>query len=290
MSLFVSCDDSEGPEDSEDSVSSSGVFANPRKVTIQGYDDESDNAMEPFISRDGKFLFFNTDSSVGNKDIYIASYVNDTTFKLISKLGNVNSELVDGTPTMDSLGNFYYISTSNYDNTLLFDTIYTGIFDSVNHEIDGISVIDNLADDTAYHVNFDVEINSAGDKMYFVDGVYDTSWNTIEANIKIASKSGSSFAIDANSDVIMANVNTSNLEYAPCFSIDGLELFFNRFDGTNFYIYGSTRNSTSSPFKIPEIVSVASGFVEGPCLSPNEKLLYYHKQEGTRFVIYVANR
>ncbi len=36
-----------------------GDFANPQRVTIQDY---SDHAMEPFISRDGKYLFFNNSS------------------------------------------------------------------------------------------------------------------------------------------------------------------------------------------------------------------------------------
>ena len=32
------------------------AFGNPQRVTIQGY---NDHAMEPFITRDGRYLFFN---------------------------------------------------------------------------------------------------------------------------------------------------------------------------------------------------------------------------------------
>jgi hypothetical protein len=38
------------------SPSASAEFANPQRVTIRGY---SDDAMEPFLTRDDKYLFFN---------------------------------------------------------------------------------------------------------------------------------------------------------------------------------------------------------------------------------------
>jgi hypothetical protein len=34
----------------------SSTFRSPQRVTIEGYDDD---AMEPFVTRDGKYLFFN---------------------------------------------------------------------------------------------------------------------------------------------------------------------------------------------------------------------------------------
>lgn len=284
LSIILSCDNS------EDSKTAENQFSNPQKVTILGYDNAGDNAMEPFITRDGAYLIFNSDQSDNNKDIYIAGYVDGITFQLISKLGNVNSTGVDGTPSTDISGNFYCISTKNYDNVSSFDTIYTGTLDSVNNKIDNIAVVDGLADDVPYHVNFDVEINPAGTKMYFVDGEYDTSWNPIQADIKTAAKSGSNFTVDADSDFIMMNINTSDLEYAPCISSDGLELFFNRASAGDVRIYRSTRSSSSSQFSIPAAVTPISEFVEGPCLSPDEKSLYYHKKEGSRFVIYRMTR
>ncbi len=38
-----------------------GVFTNPQPVTIEGY---SQDAMEPFISPDGNYLFFNNSNSL----------------------------------------------------------------------------------------------------------------------------------------------------------------------------------------------------------------------------------
>src|SRR5262245_21780122 len=50
------------------------AFTNPERVTIAGY---GADAMEPFVSRDGVYLFFNT--SGANKDILYAALINATT-------------------------------------------------------------------------------------------------------------------------------------------------------------------------------------------------------------------
>jgi hypothetical protein len=114
------------------------------------------------------------------------------------------------------------------------------------------------------------------------------------ADIAIAVNSGGGFARTPDSAMIMANVNTANLEYAPAISADGLELFFTRLDlnsmGTG--IYRAARTSTSAPFGTPQLVSAIAGFVEGPALSPDEKSLYYHKQNTSsgKFELYRVTR
>ena len=50
----------------------------PVPVTIQGYHGD---AMEPFVSPDGKYLFFNNRNDAGtDTNLYFARRVNDTTF------------------------------------------------------------------------------------------------------------------------------------------------------------------------------------------------------------------
>lgn len=44
------------------------AFADPERVTIQGYDGD---AMEPFLSRDGRFLLFNNRNDPPEKPISI---------------------------------------------------------------------------------------------------------------------------------------------------------------------------------------------------------------------------
>ena len=98
------------------------AFGNPERVTIRGY---KGHAMEPFISRDGRYLFFNNsnDPSV-NTNLHYAERINDVTFKYQGEIKGVNAALLDAVPTMDRDGKFYFVSTRSYAET--FSTIYRG--------------------------------------------------------------------------------------------------------------------------------------------------------------------
>src|SRR5471032_1721771 len=65
------------------------AFANPSDVAITGY---TGDAMEPFISRDGQYLFFNNRNDPAiNTDIYCAARVDDQTFTFLGPVAGVNS-------------------------------------------------------------------------------------------------------------------------------------------------------------------------------------------------------
>ena len=82
------------------------AFGQPGLVTVTGY---GGDIMEPFISRDGTYLFFNDNGS--NKDIYYATYVNATTFQYAGPHHEaINTAAVEGTPTLDVNNKFYYVS------------------------------------------------------------------------------------------------------------------------------------------------------------------------------------
>jgi hypothetical protein len=76
------------------------AFSNPTQVAIMGY---TGDAMEPFISKDGRYLFFNSrnDPSV-NTDIYYAARVDDQTFTFLGPLPGVNSPELDAVASLDS--------------------------------------------------------------------------------------------------------------------------------------------------------------------------------------------
>ena len=101
----------------------STAFGNPERVTIRGY---SDHAMEPFITRDGRYLFFNNsnDPSV-NTNLRCAERIDDLTFEYKGEVAGVNTKALEGVPTMDKNG-FYFVSTRSYKETL--STIYQGRF------------------------------------------------------------------------------------------------------------------------------------------------------------------
>jgi hypothetical protein len=91
-------------------------FDTPQVVTITGYQDD---AMEPFLSRDGAILFFNNlnEPSV-NTDIDYAVRIDPLTFEYRGRVGNVNTSALEGVPTMDQNATFYFISPRDYDKSV----------------------------------------------------------------------------------------------------------------------------------------------------------------------------
>lgn len=262
-----------------------GDFTNPQRVTIQGY---SGDAMEPFISRDGKYLFFNNSNDPAvDTNLHWAERIDDFNFQYKGEIGGVNTTALDGVASMDRNGVFYFVSTRSYDQTA--STIYHGSFD--NGTVTGVDLAPGVSTATPGIVNFDAEISPDGQTLYFVESRFASSGQPQNADILIANWNGSAFVRDSNSATIMSQVNTSkNLEYAPAISSSGLELFFTRLEGSNAALYVATRTDASSPFGAPQKIQAAAGFVEGPTLSPDEKSLYYHKRDGGLFVIYRVTR
>jgi len=262
-----------------------GDFANPQRVTIPGY---SDHAMEPFISRDGKYLFFNNSNDPAvDTNLHWAERIDDLTFQYKGEIGGVNTTALEGVASMDRNGVFYFVSARSYDQTA--STIYRGSF--ANGNVTSIDLAPGVSTATPGIVNFDAEISPNGQTLYFVDSRFSASGQPQTADILIATWNGSTFVRDSNSATVMKQVNTSkNLQYAPAISSSGLELFFTRLVESSPVLYVATRTDASSPFGAPRKITAATGFVEGPTLSPGEKSLYYHKREGSLFVIYRVTR
>ncbi len=259
-------------------------FVNPKRVTIRGY---SGHAMEPFITPDGRYLFFNNsnDPSV-NTNLHYAERINDVTFKYKGEIKGVNTEVLEGVPSMDRNGNFYFVSTRSYKETL--STIYRGRF--AGGTVTDVNLVADLSEKTLWRVNFDVEISASGYSLYFVDGIFRGKPVPETADIAIAQRYGSGFRRLPNSSDLLKNINTDALEYAACISSDELELFFTRFENNGFSIYRSTRKTVVQPFDLPERLVAIEGFVEAPTLTADGRSLYYHKKEGELFVIYRVTR
>ena len=260
------------------------AFGNPERITIRGY---SDHAMEPFITRDGHYLFFNNsnDPSV-NTNLRYAERMDDLTFEYKGEVAGVNTQALEGVPTMDKNGAFYFVSTRSYKETL--STIYQGRFSG--GAVTGVKIVDGVSEKTPGRVNFDVEVSADGQTLYFVDGVFSGKPTPDKADIAIAVRDGEGFRRLSGSAELLKNVNTDALEYAACISPDELELFFTRAGKNGPAIYRSTRKSATHPFDPPVRVAAITGFVEAPALSLDGRSLYYHLREGARFVIYRVTR
>ena len=264
-------------------------FSDPQKVTITGY---SGDAMEPFITRDNAYLFFNSLNDGQDTSLYYATRVSDTEFTSQGKIGGVNGAQphLDAVASMDTGNHFYFITTrdwpANYHNVMT-GTFSAGTVPAVAR-LDGDFYIESPG-----WIIMDGEISPDGNDFYFVNAHFSGGAVPDRSDIGIARKSGSAFNKYANSETLMASVNTDRcLEYAPSISADGLELFFTRLRlcPIKSEILVAKRASASDPFGAPERIGAISGFSEAPSLSYDRTTLYYHMKENGVYVIYKVSR
>jgi hypothetical protein len=270
-------------------AAATGDFANPTRVTIVGW---SDDAMEPFLSRDGRYLLFNNsnDPSV-DTNLHFAERVDDLTFQYRGPIGGVNTTSLDAVASEDDAGTFYFISTRSYSTTQ--STIYRGAF--VDGNVSGVALVGGVPALGTGHVIFDAVVSADGGTLAFAEGVFDSAGGPRSADIVLANGSaGGAFARVPNSAVTLQAINLpGGIQYAPLFSASKLELYFTRLVGTDATIFGASRASTSAPFDAPRALAAISGFAEAPTLSVDEKSLYYHAHDpanGGKLAIYRVTR
>jgi Tol biopolymer transport system component len=245
------------------------------------------DAMEPFISRDGRYLFFNNLNQPGvNTNLYWAERVDDLHFKFRGELSGVNTAALEGVASMDTHGNFFFVSNRSYDSTA--STLYRGHFsDGV---ISGVELVPGVSLAKPGIVNFDAEISADGNTLYFVESQFNWRGEPQTARILFARRSGPVFVRDAASEAVFKTINTAALNYAPSLSVDELEIFFTRIGPDGPGIYQASRTDRSQPFGAPARIAAISGFVEGPTISSDGRSLYFHKKEGGHFVLYRVTR
>jgi Tol biopolymer transport system component len=261
------------------------AFANPQRVTIAGY---AGDAMEPFLSRDGRYLFFNNlnDPHV-DTNLFYAERIDDLHFQFLGELHGINTPALEAVASLDIHGNFYFVSNRSYDTTA--STLYRGHFD--NGSITHIELVPGVSLAKSGIVNFDAEISADGNTLYFVDSQFGLFGpNPKSARILIAHRSGNTFIRDPASDSVMATINAIGLNYAPAFTSNELEVFFTRADSHGPAIYQASRAHVTDPFGPATRITSITGFVEAPTLSPEGNALYFHKKEAGHFVLYRVTR
>lgn len=278
LMTVVSCQDTKDPIPSV-------VFDNPKEVTVLGY---KVDLMEPFLSRDGKVLLFNNSNAEPNTSLHWATRVDDGTFTYQGMIGGVDTNVLEGVPSMDATSKLYFVSTRDYEVSQ--STIFSGFF--LSGSVATSSHVLGLPALTGGSVNFDVEVSKDGETLYFAKGVYTPAGGPFEADLVIAKKDGNgNFQIDTNSDKILANVNSDALEYGAAISSDNLELYFTRMSGSTPSIWVATRSSVQDVFGEPTQLTQLTGFVEAPTLSPDGGILYYHRRNNDGvFQLWMATR
>ena len=136
---------------------------------------------------------------------------------------------------------------------------------------------------------FDVELAADGQSLIFAEGTFSGDEVPDDADLYLAMPGPRGFVRSTASAKIFANINTSELEYAPALSADGLDLYFTRVTGIWLFrkprIFVAHRNTIDAPFGRPVELEAIEGFVEGPTVSA-DGTLYFHKRLNDRFAIW----
>lgn len=266
-------------------------FHKPRKVKIIGY---QQSVMEVFITGDGQYLFFNNEAGETpktGKDIYYAERIDDVNFKYRGVIKGINSAAVDGVPTMDKNGNFYFVSTVQYNKNNRFATVYSGKFK--DGHVRNIKSHPELSLNLPGWLNMDVEISADGGTLYSTQSYFDGGVSPKQSYFFIAHLKDGRFEVDNRSSEIFHNINTGDLEYGASISLDGLEFYFTRLsyaEGPKFKTYYATRPNRDAVFSMPIALDAITGMAEAPAITSDGKLLYFHKKEQKKFVLYVLER
>lgn len=259
------------------------AFGEPQLVAIRGYQGD---AMEPFITKDGRYLLFNNrnDPKIDTRLLF-AERVDDLTFDYRGELEGANTSALEGVPSMDRHGNLFFVSTRSYAETL--STIYRGRFGQ--GRVSGIELVAGISLRQRGMVTFDAEVSADGSTLFVADGRFAGGHVPETADIDIAVRDGAGFRRLPAARDLLRNVNTAALEYAPAVSGDLLELFFTRLEGSarspRTAILRAVRPDAGAPFGAPQRLASITGFVEAPALSGDGRSLYYHRLDGGRFVI-----
>jgi len=202
------------------------AFGEPQRVEIRGYQGD---AMEPFITKDGRYLLFNNrnDPKIDTRLLF-AERVDDLTFDYRGELEGANTRALEGVPSMDRHGNLFFVSTRSYAETL--STIYRGRFGQ--GRVSGIELVAGISLRQRGMVAFDAEVSADGNTLFVADGRFAGGHVPETADIDIAVRDGTGFRRLPAARDLLRNVNTAALEYAPAVSGDLLELFFTRLEGS----------------------------------------------------------
>ena len=282
--LIISC----SSNDNDNIISQTyPSFSSEIEVTIVGL---SFDAMEPFVSSDGNYLFFNNLNDGINTKLYYATKVNDSTFNYVGELIGTNqtsTPYLDAVADMDANGNFYWTSTRNYPTEL--NNLFRGSFSSGN-----VTDIERVQGDFNMNIPgwlvMDHGISLDGQFLYFSNARLNETdcVGPCETTLGIAQKVNSStFNTLPNSSSILQNINNADyIYYAPCISSDNLELYYTRYlkgtitPSTVFEICVAVRTNSSSEFSIPKVLfsEVISNLVEAPTLTLDKNIIYYHQK------------
>ncbi len=275
------------------------TFGTEIPVTINGL---TFDAMEPSLSADGNYIFFNSINDGITTSLYYATKVNDSTFTYIGALTGANQTItprLDAVASSDSINNFFWTSLRNFPTQ--FDNCFHGTFNGT----DVINIGRLRGTFYVYTIGWlmmDAAINHSGDMLYYTNAYFGPTYSGCSGvpcigKLGVAQKQNdSTFNKLSNSDGIMQNINDTNyVVYAPCISKNGLELYYTRFLKNNIslgtQICVSVRTNLADTFSLPSIFHPYSTLTpEATTLSSDQSKIYYHKKSGGLYKLFLCYR
>jgi Secretion system C-terminal sorting domain/WD40-like Beta Propeller Repeat len=272
------------------------TFGTETPVTINGL---TFDAMEPSLSADGNYIFFNSINDGVTTSLYYATKVNDSTFNYAGPLTGANqlvSPRLDAVASSDAANRFYWTSLRNFPAQ--FDNCFRGIFngtDIVNTgRLHGTFYVYSIG-----WLMMDAAINYDGDLLYYTNAYFGPTYAgcggvPCQGKLGVAQKQNdSTFNKLNNSDGMMQNINDTNyVVYAPNISKDGLELYYTRFLKNNIslgtQIVVSLRTSLTDTFSLPHVIVPFSTLTpEATTLTTDQLKIYYHKKSGGLYKLFL---
>lgn len=259
-------------------------------------------AMEPFISADGNYLFFNNKNDGITTKLFYATRIDDKTFTYVGELNGTNqanTPYLDAVADMDVNENFYWTSTRDYPSEL--NNLFHGMFNAGN-----VTNIGRVNGDFNKNIPgwlvMDHGISLDGNFLYFNNARFDGNncQGACETELGIAQKvNATTFNTLSNSTAILQNINNSDyIYYAPFITSDNLELYYTRYlkgditVNTTFEICVAIRENSTSSFSIPIVLfsETISELIEAPTLTVDKKIMYYHRKTASTHKIVMRYR
>jgi len=281
--------------DGEPALAIDDSFTAPQLISIAGY---TGDAMEPFLTRDGRWLLFNNRNGPKDQtDLMAARRTDDTHFTFVGPLTGANSGSLDGVASVDRAGHFFFVSNRDYDRS--GNTLWTGNF-ADGQVRDARPLVTDFTPRKLLRLNIDLEVSADGEELYVAENRWDLfrrrpgSSHLAVANRAISATNQPIFVRRADSDALFAALRSGALDYAPATSIDRLTLYFTRWQagrsGAVPHILVVRRATTRSAWGSPRLLGAASGFVEGPTVTPDGCGILYHAKVGEAYRLFLVRR
>jgi hypothetical protein len=274
-----------------ESALQSDLYKDSQVIEIEGY---GDDAMEPCISLDGQYLFFNnSNEEKADTHIHFAKRIAGNHFHYEGFLPGTRSKRKDMAPSLDRRNHMYFTSLRSFDADR--KSIYAGTWHP--SEVNNVSAVGgDISPTEPFAVNMDSCISPDGSILIISRAQFlPFGSNPRKSDLLIASRTADgTFQLEPSQQNVIKSTNSAALEYAPAITDDLLELYFTRChkldNGPFFETMVARRASRNEPFGPPQRLSALEGFSEAPSLTLDKHELFYHKRIGNVFKICVVTR